>query len=170
MDYKRGIHALDWSSASTAISWDVLLLFGGGLTMASAIQATGAAEVVGASAMSLSDLPEWAILGGVSSIAIYASEFTSNTALAATLMPLVAAIAKSLSMNPEALLLCTTLGASCAFMTPVGTPPNAIVFGTGRIKIGELIRAGFWLNLIAVVVITGICLIIPTGLIANIPT
>ena len=170
VDYKRGIHALDWSSASTAISWDVLLLFGGGLTMASAIQATGAAEVVGASAMALSDLPEWAILGGVSSIAIYASEFTSNTALAATLMPLVAAIAKSLSMNPEALLLCTTLGASCAFMTPVGTPPNAIVFGTGRIKIGELIRAGFWLNLIAVVVITGICLIIPTGLIANIPT
>ncbi len=168
VDYKRGIHALDWSSATNAISWDVLLLFGGGLTMAAAIQATGAAEVVGAMSTSLAGLPDWAIVGGVSTIAIYASEFTSNTALAATLMPLVAAIAKSLSMHPEALLICTTLGASCAFMMPVGTPPNAIVFGTGRIKIGEMVRAGFWLNLIAVVVITFMCMILSPGIIESI--
>ncbi len=168
VDPKKGIHALDWASASKSISWDVLLLFGGGLSMAAAIQTTGAADVVGSVAMALAGLPEWGIMGGVSALACYASEFTSNTALAATLMPLVAAMADSIKVHPEALLIAATIGASCAFMMPVGTPPNAMVFGTGRIKIGDMIRAGFWLNIISVIVITAACMFFTPGVIKSV--
>ena len=167
VDYKKGIHALDWSSASEAISWDVLLLFGGGLSMAAAIQSTGAAQVVGSAAMGLSGLPDWGITTGVTAIAVMASEFTSNTALAATMMPLVAAISESLKINPETLLLCTTFGASCAFMMPVGTPPNAMVFGTGKIRIGEMIRAGIWLNIVAIILIPLLCILIAPGILSS---
>ncbi len=168
VDIKKGVHALDWASASRGIAWDVLLLFGGGLSMAAAIQKTGAADAVGAVAMSLSVLPDWGIMTGVTTLAVFVSEFTSNTALAATLMPLVAAIAGSLNMHPEALLICATIGASCAFMMPVGTPPNAMVFGTGRIKIKDMIRAGVWLNIVAVVVITAVCYFLTPGIITSI--
>lgn len=170
VDAKKGVHALDWASASRGIAWDVLLLFGGGLSMAAAIQKTGAADAVGAAAMALNALPDWGILAGVTSLAVFVSEFTSNTALAATLMPLVAAVASSLNMHPEALLICATIGASCAFMMPVGTPPNAMVFGTGRIKIQDMIRAGFWLNIVAVVVITVMCYFLSPGIITLIQT
>lgn len=165
VDYKKGIHALDWSSASETVAWDVLLLFGGGLSMAAAIQSTGLADIIGAQAVALSALPEAAVMGGITTIAVFASEFTSNTALAATMMPLVSAIAQSINMHPEPLLMCTTFGASLAFMMPVGTPPNAIIFGTGRIRIGEMIRAGFWLNVCGIVVSTVMCLVIDVGII-----
>ncbi len=165
VDAKKGIHALDWSSAAKGVSWDVLLLFGGGLSMAAAIQRTGAADAVGALAVSLAGMPDWLIVGGVSSLACFASEFTSNTALAATMMPLVAAVADSIGMMPQPLLIGAAISTSCAFMMPVGTPPNAMVFGTGRIKIGDMIRAGLWLNLISIVVITAMVMLIDPGII-----
>ena len=165
VDIKKGIHALDWSSASKGVAWDVLLLFGGGLTMAAAIQKTGAADAVGAAAVALGALPEWGILTGVTTLSVFVSEFTSNTALAATMMPLVSAVADSTGMHPEALLVATTFGASLAFMMPVGTPPNAIIFGTGRIRIGEMIKAGFWLNVCGILVVTLICSIFTVGMI-----
>lgn len=165
VDYKRGVHALDWSSASDTVAWDVLLLFGGGLSMAAAIQKTGLADIIGAQATFLSSLPEVVAISGLTTLTVFASEFTSNTALAATMMPLVAAVANSIGMHPEALLVATTFGASLAFMMPVGTPPNAIIFGTGRIRIAEMIRAGFWLNVCGIVVVTIICSIFTVGII-----
>lgn len=165
VDYKRGVHALDWSSASDTVAWDVLLLFGGGLSMAAAIQKTGLADIIGAQATFLSSLPEVAAISGLTTLTVFASEFTSNTALAATMMPLVAAVADSIGMHPEALLVATTFGASLAFMMPVGTPPNAIIFGTGRIRIAEMIRAGFWLNVCGIVVVTIICSVFSVGII-----
>jgi len=165
VDYKRGVHALDWSSASDTVAWDVLLLFGGGLSMAAAIQKTGLADIIGAQATFLSSLPEVAAISGLTTLTVFASEFTSNTALAATMMPLVAAVADSIGMHPEALLVATTFGASLAFMMPVGTPPNAIIFGTGRIRIAEMIRAGFWLNVCGIVVVTIICSVLSVGMI-----
>ena len=167
VDYKKGIHALDWQNASKAIAWDVLLLFGGGLSMAAAIQSTGAADAVGACATFLAGLPEWGVLLGVTGIATMASEVTSNTALAATLMPLLGAVAKTLNMQPEGLLISATIGASLAFMMPVGTPPNAMVFATGKITIREMVRAGFWLNIIAILVVTAFCYIICPGVISS---
>ena len=165
VDYKRGVHALDWSSASDTVAWDVLLLFGGGLSMAAAIQKTGLADIIGAQATFLSSLPEVAAISGLTTLTVFASEFTSNTALAATMMPLVAAVADSIGMHPEALLVATTFGASLAFMMPVGTPPNAIIFGTGRIRIAEMIRAGFWLNVCGIVVVTIIRSVFSVGMI-----
>ena len=165
VDYKRGVHALDWSSASDTVAWDVLLLFGGGLSMAAAIQKTGLADIIGAQATFLSSLPEVAAISGLTTLTVFASEFTSNTALAATMMPLVAAVADSIGMHPEALLVATTFGASLAFMMPVGTPPNAIIFGTGRIRIAEMIRAGFCLNVCGIVVVTIICSVFSVGMI-----
>ena len=165
VDYKRGVHALDWSSASDTVAWDVLLLFGGGLSMAAAIQKTGLADIIGAQATVLSSMPEVAAISGVTTLTVFASEFTSNTALAATMMPLVSAVADSTGMHPEVLLVATTFGASLAFMMPVGTPPNAIIFGTGRIRIGEMIRAGFWLNVCGIVVVTLICSVFSVGMI-----
>ena len=82
-------------------------------------------------------------------------------------MPLIAAVAQSLDMHPEALLICATMGTSCAFMMPVGTPPNAMVFGTGRLKISDMIRAGFWLNVIGIVIITVTAYFFSPGLISS---
>lgn len=160
VDSKRGIHALDWSSAKDVVAWDVLLLFGGGLTMAAAIQKTGAAALVGAQVASFAGLGELPMMAGIATIVTFATEVTSNTALAATMMPLIAAAAESLHIAPEGLLLTTALTASCAFMMPVATPPNAIVFGTGRLKISDMIRAGFLLNIIGIIVIVGLIQII----------
>ncbi len=168
IDRQNGVHALDWDSASKAISWDVLLLFGGGLAMSAAIQSTGASAVLGAQAKALATLPSWVLITGITTLTTFASEFTSNTALAATMMPLIAAISQSLNIHPEAMLIAATFGASCAFMMPVGTPPNAMVFGTGRIRIGEMIRAGFWLNIISIIVIVIICMLFAGNLITSI--
>ncbi len=162
VDIRRGIHALDWSSAKDVVAWDVLLLFGGGLTMAAAIQSTGASALVGAQAAQLAGASEVVMMSGVAALVTFATEVTSNTALAATMMPLIAAAAQSLQVNPEGLLIATAIAASCAFMMPVATPPNAIVFGTGRLKIADMIRAGFLLNVLGIIVVV-ICVTIFGG-------
>lgn len=128
--------------------------------MAAAIQKTGAAALVGAQVASFAGLGELPMMAGIATIVTFATEVTSNTALAATMMPLIAAAAESLRIAPEGLLLTTALTASCAFMMPVATPPNAIVFGTGRLKISDMIRAGFFLNIIGIIVIVGLIQII----------
>ncbi|WP_289163980.1 SLC13 family permease, partial [uncultured Parasutterella sp.] len=143
-----------------SIPWDVLLLFGGGLTMAATIQATGSAQLIAAQAASFTGLPAVAVVIGVAALVIFATEFTSNTALAATMLPLLAAAAPVLGIPVEQVLLVTTLGASAAFMMPVATPPNAIIFGTGHIQIGDMIKAGFWLNVISIFVIAGVCMVL----------
>ena len=99
------------------------------------------------------------MMAGVAALVTFATEVTSNTALAATMMPLIAAAAETLNMNANGLLLATAIAASCAFMMPVATPPNAIVFGTGRLKIGDMVKAGFWLNVLGVIIVTAVCLI-----------
>lgn len=165
VDAKRGIHALDWNSAKDVVAWDVLLLFGGGLSMAAAIQSTGVAGLIGAQARVFEGVNEIVMMTGVSTLITFASEVTSNTALAATMMPVIAAAAESLQINPEALLFVTAFGASCAFMMPVGTPPNAIVFGTGRLKIGDMVKAGIWLNIIAIFLGVACSLLLGHGLI-----
>lgn len=168
VDRTNGVHALDWDSASKAISWDVLLLFGGGLAMSAAIQSTGASQVLGAQATALANLPNWVLITGVTATTTFVSEFTSNTALAATMMPIIASISHSLNLHPESMLIAATLGASFAFMMPVGTPPNAMVFSTGRIKMSEMIRAGFWLNIVSIIVIVILCLLFSGSMITSI--
>lgn len=143
---------LDWSDMKE-LPWGVLLLFGGGLSMAAGLQITECGQIISANAGILAGLPRWAVLIGVSLLVMLASNFTSNTALAATLMPLLASAAVPMGVPAEQLLMVTALSASCAFMMPVGTPPNAIVFSTGRIKIMQMVSAGAVLTIVSVVVI-----------------
>ena len=135
----------------------LLLLFGGGLSMAAAISSTGCEGLMSAQAAALAGMPKFIVILGITTLVVFATEITSNTALAATMMPLLSVAAEPLGIEPGVLLLTTTFSASAAFMMPVATPPNAIVFSTGHIRSGEMIRAGFWLNLIAIIIISTFC-------------
>lgn len=149
--YSKGHNVLDWSDTKD-LSWGVLLLFGGGLSMAAGLQSTGCGKIISANAAILAGMPEWLILVGVALMVMLASNFTSNTALAATMMPLLASAAEPMGIPPEKLLMVVALSASCAFMMPVGTPPNAIVFSTGRIHIMQMVKAGAVLTVLATIV------------------
>jgi sodium-dependent dicarboxylate transporter 2/3/5 len=148
-----GRAALDWDTA-VRLPWGVLLLFGGGLSLAAAIEANGVGELIAAQAATLGGLPSLGVIAAVVTGIVFLTELTSNTATAATLIPILAALAPGLGVAPLVLVVPAGLAASCAFMLPVATPPNAIVFGSGLVAQAEMIRAGLWLNGIASVLIT----------------
>ena len=148
-----GARLLDWETART-LPWGVLLLFGGGLSLAAAISDTGLAAWIGASLAVFAGLPTWALVGVVVAVVVGLTELTSNTATAAAFLPVLGALAAATGTAPLALLVPATVAASCAFMLPVATPPNAIVYGSGRIEIGEMARAGVWLNVAFTVLVT----------------
>jgi len=155
VDPARGVRAVDWATASR-LPWDVLILFGGGLSLAAAIEANGVADLLGAVTQGFGGWPVLLVVLAVAAISTFASELMSNTAQVATMLPLLAAVAPGLGVHPGLLLVPCTLGASAAFMMPVGTPPNAIVFGTGLLTIPQMCKAGFWLNLLGVVIVTAV--------------
>jgi sodium-dependent dicarboxylate transporter 2/3/5 len=151
---KKGEFLLTWEYAER-LPWGVLLLFGGGLSLASAVASSGLAEWIGGELSGLQGWPVWLLVVAVTMLIIFLTELTSNIATAATFLPVVAALAVSLGQDPLLLAIPAVLAASCAFMLPVATPPNAIVFGSGHLTIPQMARAGIWLNLIGVVVIVG---------------
>jgi sodium-dependent dicarboxylate transporter 2/3/5 len=140
------------------LPWSILLLFGGGLTLASAVAKTGLAAWLGSGLAGLGALPIAALVLAVCVMIIFLTELTSNIATTATFLPVVGAIAIEAGMNPIVLTIPVTLAASCAFMLPVATPPNAIVFGSGLLTIPKMARAGFALNLIAIVLVSIVAL------------
>ena len=148
-----GERVLDWKTAQR-LPWGILLLFGGGLSLASAVDASGLGVWIGKSATALGGMPVVAVVGLVTLVVIFLTEVTSNTATATTLLPVLGASAAALGVDAMELLVAVALACSCAFMMPVATPPNAIVFGSGRLEIGQMMRAGVWLNIIGMVVIT----------------
>lgn len=143
---------LDWTSAAR-LPWGVLVLFGGGLSLAAAIEANGVAEFVGAQTAVLGGWPPLLVLVIVLALTIFLSELTSNTAQAATMIPLLAAMAAGIGLDATLLIVACALGSSCAFMMPVGTPPNAIAFGTGLVTMRRMWQTGLWLNLAAIVIL-----------------
>ena len=144
---------LPWQSTQR-LPWGVYILFGGGLSLADAMQRTGLSEAIGESFGGLGGVHALLALGVIVAAMVFASEIASNTALTATAVPIVGALAPALGVPPERLVMATALGASLAFMLPVGTPPNAMVFATGRVTQRQMIRAGFLLDLVSIVVIT----------------
>ncbi len=144
---------MDWPTAER-LPWGILLLFGGGLSLASAIEANGVAEFIGSRSGSFGRLPPWLLVLLVTTGVIFLTELTSNAATTASLVPVLAALAPGLGVHPFLLIIPATLAASCAFMLPVATPPNAIVFGSGVITMPQMIRAGFALNLLGIVIVT----------------
>jgi sodium-dependent dicarboxylate transporter 2/3/5 len=161
----RGIRTVDWATVRE-LPWDVLLLFGGGLSLAAAIQANGVADLIGAATQGFGGWPLLALVLAVATITTFSSELTSNTAQVATMLPLLAAVAPSFDVHPVLLLVPCTLAASAAFMMPVGTPPNAVVFGTGLLTIPQMCRAGFWLNLCGILTVTAVTYFLVVPLVA----
>ena len=153
VDWRRAKFAMNWQTAKR-LPWGILLLFGGGLSLAAAIQSTGVAEFIGSLVGALPRLPPALLVLIVATLVVFLTELTSNTATTATLLPIVAALAPGLGVHPYLLVVPTALAASCAFMMPVATPPNAIVFGSGQVTLPQMVRAGLWLNLISIVLIT----------------
>lgn len=137
---------LSWTQAQK-IPWDVLVLIGGGLSLAAAIQKNGVAEWIGGFAPALSWLPPAAMVFLIVLVIVWFTEITSNAATTSTFLPIVAAMAVALGESPVMLAAAVALSSSCAFMLPVATPPNAIVFGSGRVTLHEMMRTGVWLNI-----------------------
>ena len=140
-----------WKQIQDNTEWGVLLLFGGGLTLSEVLKNSGASQIMADGIVFLIDGGHFYVIGLiVAAFIIFLTEFTSNTASAALLVPIFISIAQTLGMPELGLALIIGLGASCAFMLPVATPPNAIVFGTGQVKQRDMVKAGFVLNIICV--------------------
>jgi solute carrier family 13 (sodium-dependent dicarboxylate transporter), member 2/3/5 len=152
VNVRRQQFALDWDSARR-LPWNVLILFGGGLSLAAAVQASGLDAWIGQHATAFEALPLVLLVAATVVVVVLLTELTSNTATAATFLPILSGVAIGIGIDAMLLVVPAALAATCAFMMPVATPPNAIVFGSGYLSIGQMVRAGIWLNLIAVVLI-----------------
>jgi len=152
VDFGRRVFAMDWDTA-VKLPWGILLLFGGGLSLAAAISRHGVDVWLASGFAGMAEAPALLVLLAVTTLVVFLTELTSNTAVANTLIPVMAAVALGLGQAPLPLILAVALAASCAFMLPVATPPNAIVYGSGHVSIAQMMRAGLALNLLAVVVI-----------------
>lgn len=154
----RGGRLLDWNTAAK-IPWGVLILFAGGIAIARAFGETGLTVLVAEEIRVLANLPVWLMIITVALGVTFLTEVTSNTATTSLLMPLLAAAAIAADIRPELLMVPAALSASCAFMLPVATAPNAVVYGSGRLSVKRMAREGLILNLIGAVMITLVCLL-----------
>lgn len=153
VDYKNGTFVLEWKDTEK-LPWGILLLFGGGLSLATALSKVGIIGIIG---------DAMGVVGGSLNITIiflilvalmlFMTEIMSNVALTAVLVPVVAGVAVGLNENPLWMTIPVTIASSCAFMLPMATPPNAIVFASGHIKVSQMVRVGVWLNLIAILLL-----------------
>ncbi len=153
VDVGRRVFTLDWPSTRD-LPWGILILFGGGLSLAAAVNENHVAEFIGSLSHHFAGMPPVVIVLVVTVTVIFLTELTSNAATTATLLPVLAALAPGMGLHPFMLILPATIAASCAFMMPVATPPNAIVFGSGEVRIAHMAWAGIWLNLLGVLLIT----------------
>jgi len=136
------------------IPWHIILLFGGGFALAKGFQTSGLSAWVGSGFSELAGTPETLMIGAVCGIISFLTELTSNTATTEMILPLLASISTAAKINPLMLMIPATISASFAFMMPVATPPNAIIFGSGRIRIAQMVRVGVVINLIGIVLVT----------------
>ncbi|EGK11327.1 DASS family divalent anion:sodium (Na+) symporter [Psychrobacter sp. 1501(2011)] len=145
---------VSWKQVSDNTDWGVLMLFGGGIALSNILKSSGASLVMGETvANALMTTPLFLVMLAVAAFIIFLTEFASNTASAALLVPVFVAIAEQMGLPTEVLVMIIGIGASCAFMLPVATPPNAIVFGTGLIKQSEMVRVGMVLNIVSSLVV-----------------
>jgi sodium-dependent dicarboxylate transporter 2/3/5 len=142
-----------WNEAVN-LPWGILLLFGGGLALADGFKSSGLAEWIGSQMTLLQGVSLIVLLLVLVAAVNFLTEITSNLATTAMLLPILAPLAGMIDVHPYILMVGATLAASCAFMLPVATPPNAVVFGAGYLKIPDMVRAGIWLNIISIIIIT----------------
>jgi len=158
----KGERLLDWESA-VRIPWGILILFSGGICIASAFVSSGISQIIGESLAALNGLPILLLLASICLCVTFLTEITSNTATTALLMPVLAAAALGANADPRLLMIPAAMSASCAFMLPVATGPNAVIFASGHVSIRDMAREGLVLNFIGAAVITAVCYFIFTG-------
>ena len=151
-DWKRGIFLLDWKTA-VKIPWDIVLLFGGGFAVASGFEKSGLAVFIAKQFENLNGMHILLFITIVTLFVVFLTEIISNTATAAMLVPIMGVSAVALGIHPYAAIIPTCVAASFAFMLPVATPPNAVVFGSGAVRIKDMAKAGLWLNIFGTIVI-----------------
>ncbi|MCW5548638.1 MAG: DASS family sodium-coupled anion symporter [Opitutaceae bacterium] len=156
---RRGEFVMDWATANR-LPWEVLLLFGGGLSLAGNIERHGLSRFLGDMCNGLQGAPMLLTLGFICFGILLLTELTSNTATAATFLPIAGAIALSFGQNPLLFLIPVALAANCSYMMPVGTPPNAIVFGSGMVTLPQMVKAGIWMNVLLVPIIIGLVMLL----------
>ena len=144
---------LAWEDA-VKLPWGILLLFGGGMALAKGFDSSGLAIWIGGQMSFFDTIPLLALLLFLVAMVNFLTEITSNLATTAMLLPVLVALAETIGVNPYYLLIGATVAASCAFMLPVATPPNAVVFGSKILKIDDMIKKGFWMNLISIFILT----------------
>ncbi len=161
VNWRRGEFVMDWHTARK-MPWGVLVLFGGGLSLARAMDQTGLAAWIGGGVGGLGELPDYVVLALVATLFVFLTELTSNVATATMAMPVMAGVAAGLGSPALTLMATAALSSSMAFMLPVATPPNAIVFGSDYLTIPRMAKSGFWMNLIAIALLTTVAtLLIP---------
>ncbi|VXC13763.1 SLC13 family permease [Maribacter litoralis] len=156
---KKGKRLMDWEDA-VKLPWGILLLFGGGLTLALGFDQSGLALWIGSKLSALQVLPFFLLLMILIAIVNFMTEITSNIATTAILLPVLVSLAPVLGVHPYYLMIAATLAASCAFMLPVATPPNAVVFGSGYLEMQDMVKKGFWLNIISIIILTVIVYVV----------
>ena len=150
-------HTATWSEIQDRTEWGVLMLFGGGLVLGIVLKETGASKILADTIVSYIGAQHWLVMTLVlTAFIVFLTEFTSNTATAALMIPIFISVAEGVGLPPVSLAAIVACSASCAFMLPIATPPNAIVFSTGYIKQGEMVKVGFLLNIISTLVIGGL--------------
>lgn len=150
---EKGSRIINWEEA-VKIPWGIILLFGGGMALAKAFGVSGLAIWIGEQLVSLENLPLFILLFILIAAVNFLTEVTSNLATTAMLLPILAPMALAMNIHPYLLLVAATLAASCAFMLPVATPPNAVVFGSGHLHIPDMMRAGIWMNIFSILLIS----------------
>ncbi|MCR6110989.1 SLC13/DASS family transporter [Bacillus sp. A301a_S52] len=157
----EGVKLMNWHTAKD-VPWGILILFGGGLAIAGAFGDTGLDVWIGEQLSVLIGVEFILIVLAVTLLVMFLTEITSNTASATMLMPIMASLAYAIDVHPFAMMVPAALAASCAFMLPVATPPNAVVFGTDYLKMLDMVKAGFWMNVLAIIgVVTFVVLLLP---------
>ena len=150
---KKGDFLLDWNSA-VKLPWGILLLFGGGLAIAAGFSESGLSTWIGTQLQALEGVNILIVILLVSTLVIFLTEITSNTATANMMFPIMAALGIALGAHPFAFMVAASVAASCAFMLPVATPPNAVVFGSGYLRIPDMVKTGFLLNIVGIILVT----------------
>ncbi len=159
VDFSKGNFLLDWKTA-VKVPWDVILLFGGGLALANGFQVSGLAQWIGEQLKILQDANIVVLIFSIVMLTIFLTEITSNTATSAMLIPIMSSIAMAVAIHPYGLIVAAGIAASYAFMLPVATPPNAVVFGSKHVTIPKMASAGFALNILGCILITILVLLI----------
>lgn len=157
----KGQRLLNWERAST-IPWGVLLLFAGGICLAKGFVSSGMSDLIGLWLTEMISMPMYLLMALVCLLVTFMTEGTSNTASTALLMPILAAAALAAGISPELIMVPAAMSASCAFMLPVATGPNTVVFGTGQITTARMAREGFVINLLGAAVISSVCYLLLT--------